>query len=366
MTDDSAYRQVTAEELLDHVGVDYRRTSGSRGRQFNIKECPECGRSDWKVYLAEDTGYGNCFHGSCEARFNLWTFADAHLGHPESKEIGALFEEIAKAAGWKPKVKPQRVVIPAFAGDLKLPMNFHLPDRNGSVGDYLAGRGVTAELARAFDLRHGLGAYAYKNEDGEDKSISFAGRILFPIYDLDGKLVTFQGRDITGTSERKYLFPARLPSTARFIYNGHRCKAEGWGHGVMGEGSMDVIAIQKAIDEDRTLRGMGALGSFGKHLTLDTDPDMPTQLQALLELKKAGLKVITIMWDGEWVALKSAVKAASILSGHGFLMRIAPMPKDKDPAEVSGSIVRESIRCAIPYSRSLETKVRLRDPYNTR
>jgi hypothetical protein len=33
----------------------------------------------------------------------------------------------------------------------------------------------------------------------------------------------------------------------------------------MGEGSMDVIAIQKAIDEDRTLRGMGALGSFGKH-----------------------------------------------------------------------------------------------------
>jgi DNA primase len=144
MTDDSAYRQVTAEELLDHIGVDYRRTSGSRGRQFNIKECPECGRSDWKVYLAEDTGYGNCFHGSCEARFNLWTFADAHLGHPESKEIGALFEEIAKAAGWKPKVKPQRIVVPAFEGDLKLPMNFHLPDRNGSVGDYLAGRGVTA------------------------------------------------------------------------------------------------------------------------------------------------------------------------------------------------------------------------------
>jgi DNA primase len=366
MTDDSAYRQVTAEELLDHLGVDYKRTSGSRGRQFNVRECPECGRSDWKVYIAEETGYGNCFHGSCETKFNLWTFADAHLGHPESKQVGKLFEDIAKAGGWKPKVKPQRIVIPAFEGDLKLPTNYHLPDRNGSVSAYLEGRGVTPELARAFDLRWGIGAYQYTKEDGAPGSIPFAGRILFPIYDLNGKLATFQGRDTTGLSDRKYLFPARLPSTARFIYNGHRCKAEGWAHAVMGEGTMDVIAIQRAIDQDRTLVSMGAIGSFGKSLTLDIDPGASTQLQALLELKRAGLKIITIMWDGEWTALKSAVKAAAVLTQHGFMMRIAPLPKDKDPAEVSSELVRESIRCALPYSRKLEAKVRLRDPYNTR
>jgi DNA primase len=363
--DDSAYKQVTAEELLDHIGVDYRRTSGSRGRQFQIRECPTCGRSDWKVYLGEDSGYGNCFHGSCETKYNLWTFAAAHLGNPESKEVGALFEEIAKAGGWKPKARPQRVIVPAFEGDLELPRNYHLPDRNGSVGIYLAGRGITPDLARAFDLRHGIGSYNYVDEDGQAKSISFAGRIIFPIYDANGKLVTFQGRDTTGTSDRKYLFPARLPSTARFIYNAHRAKAEGWAHGVMGEGTMDVIGIQRAIDEDRNMRGIGAIGSFGKSLTLDIDPNMPTQLQALLELKAAGMKIITIMWDGEWVALKSAVKAAGKLQLHGFLVRIALMPKDKDPADVESRVVRKSIECAIPYTRSLEAKLRLRDPYNT-
>lgn len=361
--DESAYEQVTTEDLLDHLGVDYRRTSGSRGRQFQIRECPSCGKDDWKVYLSEETGYGNCFSGSCEMKFNRWTFAVEALGKPEPKEVGAMFEEIAKNAGWKPKVKPQRTVIPAFDGDLQLPMNIPLP-ANGSVGKYLEGRGITPDLARAFDLRQGLGAYVYKNEDGEQRSISFADRILFPIRDSSGKLVTFQGRDTTGESDRKYLFPARLPSTARFIYNAHRAKAEGWAHGVLGEGTMDCIALQKAIDGNRHWRGMGAIGSFGKSLTLDIDPEMPTQLQALLELKAAGMKILTIVWDGEWAALKSAAKAAKILKQHGFQVRIGVMPKDKDPADVCADTIRFVIENAIPYSMKLEAKLRLRDPYD--
>jgi DNA primase len=361
--DDSAYEQVSTEELLDHLGVDYRRTSGSRGRQFQIRECPACGKSDWKVYLGEDSGYGNCFHGSCEEKYNRWTFASKQMGDPEPKEVGAMFEEIAKNSGWKPKAKPQRVVVPAFQGSLKLPMNIPLPLANGSVGVYLEGRGVTPQLARDFDLRNGLGRYDYVDEDGVAKSISFADRILFPIYDTNGQLVTFQGRDTTDTSDRKYLFPARLPSTARFIYNAHRAKAEGWSHGVLGEGTMDVIALQKAIDENRFWRGMGAIGSFGKSLTLDIDPGNPTQLQALLELKASGMQVLTVVWDGEWVALKSAVKAAGILVKHGFQVRIGVMPKDKDPADVPGDTIRFVVENAIPYSRRLEAKLRLRDPY---
>jgi DNA primase len=207
------------------------------------------------------------------------------------------------------------------------------------------------------------GAFFYKDEEGNDRRKVFSGRIIIPIYDIDGTLVTFQGRDITGASETKYLFPPRLPSTGRYIYNAHRAKVEGWSHIVMGEGAFDVIATQAAIEGDRSWRGIGAVGSFGKNLSLDFEPGMPTQLQALMELKAAGVHTITILWDGEKSALNSAVKAAEKLIRYGFIVRIAFLPKGRDPAEVSPDVVRKAITTAMPYTRSLGIKIKLRNPY---
>lgn len=361
MNPDSGYQNVTTEDFLEYEGIEYRQTSGSRGRQFNIKECPKCGGGNWKVYLGQDTGYGNCFHGSCEMKFNLWTFAGAHLATEDNKTIGAKFDEIAKGGGWRPKKRAPKPVTPVITGALKLPMSFVIPDANVP---YLADRGISVELARQFGLRMCQdGAFFYKDEEGNDRRKVFSGRIIIPITDLDGKLVTFQGRDVTGESETKYLFPPRLPSTARYLFNGHRAKAEGWSHAVMNEGAFDVFATQAAIDADRSWRGIGAIGSFGKSLTLDVEPGMPTQLQALMELKAAGLKIITILWDGEASALRSAVKAAEKLTGYGFTMRIAFLPRGKDPNEVAPQVVRRAIECALPYTRSLGIKVKLRNPY---
>jgi DNA primase len=124
------------------------------------------------------------------------------------------------------------------------------------------------------------------------------------------------------------------------------------------------MATQAAIDEDQdAFPGTGAGGSFGKNLSLDFEPGMPTQLQALMDLKNEGLKKITILWDGEAEALKSAVKACEKLKGYGFEMLIGFLPKGRDPAEVDGSIVRKAIRTALPYSRSLGIKIKLRNPY---
>lgn len=361
MIQDSGYQNTTPEDFLDHQGIDYRRTSGSRGPQFNIRECPACGGSDWKVYLSVDTGYGNCFHGSCGASFNLWTFAKAHLGTQDGKAVGQMFDQIAKTGGWRPKHRAPKKVAPVFVGDLKLPMSMPA----GSAGiPYMNDRGISVRHQQEFGLRWCKdGGFKYQTEDGVPKIMPFSGRIIIPIADLDGKLVTFQGRDITGTSDKKYMFPPRLPSTARFLYNGHRAYAEKWSHIVMGEGAFDVIATQAAIDEDRGMVGIGAVGSFGKKLTLDHEPGMETQLQSLLRLKENGLKIITILWDGEKSALTSAVAACERLSGLGFGMRIAFLPAGKDPNEVPASVVRHSIRNALLYTKSLGIKIRLRNPY---
>jgi DNA primase len=83
----------------------------------------------------------------------------------------------------------------------------------------------------------------------------------------------------------------------------------------------------------------------------------------LIELRNHGLQVITILWDGEESALSSALKAARKLVGYGFHVRIGFLPKGKDPAECQPATVRKAIQTALPYSRSLEVKVRLRNPY---
>ena len=357
----SGYTQVTPEEFLDYEGVEYRLTSGSRGPQYNIKTCPVCGGDSWKVYLARDTGYGNCFAGSCETRFNLWTFAKACIDTADSKIVGKKFDEIAKIGGWKPKKVARPPSVPAISGDLKMPTSIPIPDANIP---YLSDRGVSVSTARAFGLRMCIeGAWRYKDETGVDMIRPFSGRIIIPIFDLDGKFVTFQGRDVTGRQDPKYLFPARLPSTARYIYNGQRAAAASWSHIVMGEGAFDTIAIQDAIDGDRYLVGIGAVGSFGKKLTLDADIEQATQLQALIQLKSLGLKTITIMWDGEKSAFSNAVKTAGRLTGLGFSARVALLPRGKDPAEVSAETVRRSIRLAVPYSTKLKIMAVAKNPY---
>lgn len=361
MNADSGYHNVTAEELLDHHGVDYRRTSGSRGPQLNVRECPVCGGKDSKVFLSVDTGLGNCFHGSCGKTFNLWTFAAALTGF-DKRQVAKMFDDIASMSGWKPKKKKVESVA-VFEGDLKFPVSVPVDKRYGNI-PYLEDRGISIDEAASFKLRICRdGVFKYKDEDGNDKKSIFSGRIIIPIFDLYGKLTTFQGRDFTGMAERKYLFPPRLPSTARFLYNGHRAFAEKWEHAVMGEGAFDVIAIQKAIDVAGDIMKAGAIGSFGKKLTLDATLGQSTQLNDLIALKTNGLKRITILWDGEREALNSAAKAAHKLKSYGFEIYIGFLPQGCDPAEVDTAAVQHAIRRALPFTRSLEMKIKLRNPY---
>lgn len=359
----SGYENCSVEDFLDHEGIEYKETSGSRGPQFNIQECPNCGDDRWKVYLSQDTGYGNCF--ICEndgENFNLWTFAKKHLGTEDSRAVGELFDRIAKLGGWKPKIKSKPAPVPVIDGEVKLPISL-LPGKEGIP--YMNNRGVSVETQQKFGLRWcKQGKFDYRKEDGTQLSMVFSGRVIIPIYDLDGNLVTFQGRDIDGKSDRKYLFPPRLPSTARFIYNGNRALAERWSHIVMGEGAFDVTAIQEAIEGDDSFKGMGAVGSFGKKLTLDHTPGLETQLQSLLRLRNEGeLQVITILWDGEKAALSAAAKTAARLTKLGFKVRIGFLPRGKDPGETTPAVVRKAIKLALPYSRSLEMKIKLRNPY---
>ena len=65
------------------------------------------------------------------------------------------------------------------------------------------------------------------------------------------------------------------------------------------------------------------------------------------------------MWDGETLALKDAVKASLEIAKLGLSVRVAVLPKDKDPNECTPAEVIKSFWEAIPITKTIATKVLL-------
>jgi len=342
---------IDMEAWLDREGIEYKLNRGSRGMQLNVQECPCCGSSKWKVYLNAESGLGNCFDGDCEVKFNKWKFIASHLGTPHRDTIEHI-KQVAREQGWRPPRKKE--VATTVTGELKFPKSIALP-HNGRNLKYLDARGITANIAAYFELRYcHEGKFSYV-EDGKTRVQSYDRRVLIPVFDLEGELVSFQGRDTTGAADKKYLFPPGFASTGTHLYNGHNA----WGAEqiVLGEGVFDVAAIKIALDEDMTLRDVVAVGTFGKHLS---HGDENGQLAKLLALKKRGLKTVTFMWDGEDKAIDDAIKAGLLLLSVGFKVRIAILPEGKDPNEVPAQVVREAFYSATNLTPATATRLRLK------
>lgn len=356
-TDDlkEALERLDMQAWMDREGVDYRTTRGSRGLQLNVKECPCCGNSNWKVYVGAESGLGNCFSGSCEAKFNRWSFIRHTLGHLSTKEVIEHIKDFARELGWRP-IKRESLAV-NLATELKLPASYELPIGGRNL-KYLLNRGVDSDTARYFSLRFCKeGYFAYEHE-GRRLRQNYSSRILIPVFDLEGDLVSFQGRDITGEADKKYLFPPGYASTGKYLYNGHNA----WGaqHIAIGEGAFDVIGLKLALDSEPDTRSVVPVGTFGKHLS---HGDEESQLGQILELKKRGLKAVTFVWDGERQAFEDAIDAALLVRRHGLLARVATLPAGKDPNEASVAEVQRAWWSATAIDSASAVKLKLGRQY---
>ena len=338
MADLTDLEDVDIASWLEWYGIDYRRTTGSHGVQLNLRECPVCGNSNWKVYLNEETGLGNCFHGDCEYKFNKYKFIKAAIHAEGFREVMQNIDEYLEASGWKtrPVVEPLKTNPINEGASFNMPDFIPLPVKGRNL-KYLSDRGITQESTVYFHLGFcKSGYFQYRKPDGNLGYRDFSMRVIIPIYDVDGKLASFQGRDITGKAEKKYLFPSGIRSTGSLFYNGHN--AVGAKSIVVNEGVFDVIATWQAFNEEAAMREVIPVGSFGKHLSMG---DSDSQIGYLLKLKEHGLQVITIMWDGESQAIQDACNTALALAKYGFTVRIAILP-GKDPNELPPVVVRQA------------------------
>ena len=333
---------IEPRDFLEQEGIEFKETRGSSGPQFNVKTCPVCGASKWKVFVNQESGVGNCFSGSCEARFNKYKFIKAQLGLDDRATV-AYVRQLAGSRGWRP-VSTKRVAV-AVQESPSLPLSYKLPMADGGMLGYLVNRGVTADLAKYYDLRFCLdGWFNYMKDDGSRGGQNYSMRVLIPIYDIEGVMVSFQGRDITGTAEKKYLFPPGFASTGKHLYNIQNVIMSDTV--VVGEGVFDVIAIDAALREDPALHKVATVGTFGKHLSQGPD----SQLERFKLLANKGLKSVVFMWDGEVQATDDALAAARLIIGLGLAVRVAVLPFAKDPNEVDKQTVREAFYRAKPFT----------------
>jgi DNA primase len=343
------FREVMAsldmEEWLSHEGVEYRNTRGTKGEQLNIQTCPSCGKDEWKVYLNAETGLGNCFSGSCpKGTFNKYSFIREYLLNC-NRRINVIdhIKQFVTEMGWRPK-RIFSVSVEMESKELKLPEYEFLPI-NGKNLKYLANRRVDIETAQYFNLGYIREGY-------------FGKRILIPIHNLGGELISFQARDITGLAEKKYLFPKGFASTGSVLYNGQN--AIGKKRAVLVEGAFDAISTKVAFDEDRELRDIAIIGSFGMNLSGNTNAGENDQLSRFIELKEAGLQSVAIMWDGESKAVIKAVAAGIVLKKLGLIVHIVILPKDRDPSDVAPETLRKCYRQARLLNQEFALQVKLR------
>lgn len=337
--------QIDIAWVLDREGVTYRESYGRSGLQLNAKSCPFCSGDDHKVYINADHGAGNCFHGGCPQKtFSKWTLISG-LYQLKGRELVSMLEQLATEQGWRPK-RASSCDTEMLRATLELPESIAV-DELSIPPDYLVRRGVSAEIAGYFGLRFcSQGYYEYPRPDGSLGRQSYADRILIPILDVDGQLVSFQGRDVTGEAAERYLFPPGFAAAGSYLYNAINWKEDMTGV-VICEGAFDVIGAKIAMDHTQFWRDWLPIGTFGMHLS-SGEPNGNDQFGRLTALRERGLKRAIFLWDGEYKALKQAIDASLKLLGRGIVCSIAALPLDKDPGNASAAQIVSALETAMP------------------
>lgn len=351
---------IDIEQVIAYEGYDYKISNGKKGLQINIKVCPSCGRQDYKVYMNANTGLGNCF--GCSKTFNILSFLKASRCLSKNEEVYRYLNKIKDVVSYKPKIPLKDYKLNK---DWKLPLN-RVIELEDDVPEYLKDRNVDSKICKRFDLRYcDYGFYEYEDFNGKSKFVDFSKRIIIPIYDINNELVTFQGRDVTGLSEKKYLFPNMLPGTGRYIYNASYALRNKAKVVVLSEGVFDVFAVTRALESDLKYRQYVACGTFGKHLSISIyNVIAEDQLSDLFKLHEGGVEEFVVLWDGEIKAVEAAILASLQLNSYGLFSTVARLMDGVDPADVDNEVILKAIDDRFKPTKLDLLKMRLTNEYS--
>lgn len=228
--------------------------------------------------------------------------------------------------------------------------------RNHDALNYFKKRGIDLSIIKKFGLGYAIDSYdgllkyltvkGYNLQVMEEAGLvikndklkvydRFRNRVMFPVFDIKGRVIGFGGR-VLDNSKPKYL---NSPDTLLFnkgdnLYGLNLVAKNNSKEIIIVEGYMDAIALhQYGI--------INAVASLGTALTLN---------QAKL-LKRYSDEII-ICYDSDAAGQAATLRGLDILAGAGCRVRVLSIPKGKDPDEFIRTEGRDafidSMKSAIP------------------
>lgn len=210
---------------------------------------------------------------------------------------------------------------------------------------YLKKQGVSDELLKEsglmnVDERHGM----------YDK---FWNRVIFPIMDVNGRVIGFGGR-VIGDGKPKYLNSpeTKVFDKSRNLYGLNIARTARKKNLLVCEGYMDVISMHQAGFKN-------AVASLGTALT--------TQHASLL---KRYTDEVVLTYDSDGAGVKAALRAIPILKAAGISARVLHMDPYKDPDEFIKAEGAEAFQERIDHAENsflfeisvLEKEYDMKDP----
>lgn len=263
----------------------------------------------------------------------------------------------------------------------RLSANFfykNLYSRENTAGaEYLTRRGIRAETAKKYGLGYAPDSWnlltdyllskGYSEEEITSAWLSaksekngrlydiFRDRIMFPIVDLNGKVIGFGGRALKDTERAKYLNTATTPvfEKGTNLYSMNFVKKSGMKNVILCEGYMDVIAVNQAGFENATA-------------TLGT---AITPQQAKLISRFAG--EVIIAYDNDSAGQQAVRKAVRYLSEYDVFSKVLVVKGAKDPdefikkygSENFGKLLEESEDAVVHMLRQCEDEIDMSSEY---
>lgn len=154
-----------------------------------------------------------------------------------------------------------------------------------------------------------------KNE-GEEPRPRFRNRLMFPIYDPQGRVIAFGGR-VIGAGEPKYLNSAESP----VFVKGATLYGLNWAKNairrdervLLVEGYFDCVRLVAAGIES-------AVAPLGTALT-----------EPQAELIRKYTNTVFLLYDSDTAGLKATFRAGDVLLRQGFKVHVITLPEGEDP-----------------------------------
>jgi DNA primase len=166
-----------------------------------------------------------------------------------------------------------------------------------------------------------------KNE-GEEPRPRFRNRLMFPIYDPQGRAIAFGGR-VIGTGEPKYLNSAESP----VFVKGGTLYGLNWAKNAIRRDER-VLLVEGYFDSVR-LMAAGIESVVAPLGTALTEPQA--------ELIRKYTTTVFLLYDSDQAGLKATFRAGDVLLRQGFKVHVVTLPEGDDPDTFVSRFGREGL-----------------------